>query len=108
VDADYAQLRVESLIRRTELLREKTLPSGSRLPMDSPTFSTNEIPEPAVSLGYGSRVLVKSVRHLDDEPVTHVSVQKMFAKSRNELYKRLVSAFSSDCGCGCSGDCDGE
>jgi len=103
VDAKSAKLRAESLIRRTEILRNDSSFKGFRA---SPSFvAFKEKPFVAhTELGYASnRVLVKSMRH--DGSLSHVAIQKIFSKSRADLYKRLTLAFNNDCGCGCGGEC---
>lgn len=103
MDATTAKLRAESLIRRTEILRERTSFKGLRAPADFVSFD----PKPFVAdthIGYVvGKTLVKSVRHLNDGP--HTKIRKIFDKSRADLHKRLTLAFNNDCGCGCDGEC---
>lgn len=103
MDATTAKLRAESLIRRTEILRERTSYKGLRA---SPSFVSFDAKPfvPNVHVGYViGKTLVKSVRHTEDGP--HTKIRKIFEKSRADLYKRLTLAFNNDCGCGCDGEC---
>jgi len=104
VDAKQAELRAESLIRRTELLRSKTS-SGSFRSGVSPRLRDSsglEKHEPSTDLlliGYHQKKLHSSVRSFPRKVSQFESVRLVFEKSRSDLYKRLVQAFSDDCGC---------
>jgi hypothetical protein len=103
VDAKTAKLRAEDTIRRTELLRDLTSRKSFRISADLPVI-TEPVYIPEMTVGYTTgRTKVRSVRH--DSPTSRGFVQKVFARSRADLYKRLVRAFESDCGCGCGGEC---
>jgi hypothetical protein len=104
VDATTAKLRAEDSIRRTELLRDLTSRKSFRIEADLPVIVERQF-VPALTVGYvGKKGTVASLRK-DPVSTSRVSIQSIFAKSRENLYQRLVRAFNSDCGCGCGGEC---
>jgi hypothetical protein len=104
VDAKQAELRAESLIRRTDLLRSQTHSSSFRSSSSNRSIFTHHQETPEVAQGtffvtYGKKNLLHSFRSEHFEIGHFESVRKIFEKSRSDLYKRLAKAFSSDCGC---------